>query len=144
MSPRGWQGTWKPDAFREALGAHVWPCGPGGRWKPTGARNRMFDRRVRTGWDADGAWRVSETERQIFDFRRNVTRVDRRICARSMGIAEGKLMVRFEEAVRRARKRVRDVESFEVQLCEFFMAISQMKVCLGEWTVSQSWKMRSR
>ena len=43
-------------------------------------------------------------------------------------------MVRFEEALRRARKRVRDVESFEVQLGEFFMAIAQMKVCLGEWT----------
>ena len=73
--------------------------------KPTGARNRMFDRRMRTGWDADGAWRVSETEREIFDLRRNATRVDRCICARSMGITEGKFMVQFEEAMRRARFR---------------------------------------
>ena len=29
---------------------------------------------------------------------------------------------------------MRDVESFEVQLGEFFMAIAQMKVCLGAWT----------
>ena len=87
--------------------------------------SRVFGRRV---------GRVSETERQICDLRRNVTHVDRRICAKSMGITEGKFMVRFEEALRRARKRVRDVESFEVQLGEFFMAIAQMKVCLGEWT----------
>ena len=48
-----------------------------------------------------------------------MTRVDRRICAKSMGITEGKFMVRFEEALRRARKRVRDVEVFEVQLGDF-------------------------
>ena len=43
-------------------------------------------------------------------------------------------MVQFEEAMRRAWKRARGVERFEIKLHEFFMAIAQMKVCVGEWT----------
>ena len=80
------------------------------------------------------AWRVSENERQICDLRRNVTRANRRICARSMGVTERKFMVRFEEAMRRARKQAREYERFEWQLQEAFIAITEMKKSLGGWT----------
>ena len=61
---------------------------------------------------------MSDTERQICDLRRHVTRADRRLCARSMGMTETKFMVVFEEAMRRARKETRDIEHFERYRCE--------------------------
>ena len=104
-----------------------------GEGKVVTSADRPRKRAKRRGKERPPRWKVSETERQICDLRRNVTRADRRLCARSMAMTEAKFMVVFEEAIRRARKEIREIERFELQMRDALRILMEMKLSLGEW-----------